>query len=190
MRKVLNIIKYIVISFLILLALIFAWILVQSQTSPNKVPSVFGYKPFIVLSGSMESELYKGDLAIVKNVDVETLKKNDIIAFRTHDNYVVTQRIVKIENGNFITRGDNSSEDPGEVSSLEIEGLYVYKFSGLGNVFLVLQEPSTLIVIIAIIVMGGITWMTFDNSKLSKEERNELEQLRNEKHKKRGKKKV
>ena len=73
-------------------------VFIQTKVSPEKIPSIFGYKPFIVLSGSMEAEIYKGDLAIVKNVDATTLKKNDIIAFRDEEGYVVTHRIVKVVN--------------------------------------------------------------------------------------------
>ena len=97
MGRVLKIMKYFLITVLTLLALICMWVFVQTLTKPNEVPSIFGYKPFIVLSGSMETELYRGDLAIVKEVDVNSLKENDIIAFKDKDNYVVTHRIVKIE---------------------------------------------------------------------------------------------
>ena len=185
MGRVLKIIKYFLITVLTLLALICMWVFVQTLTKPNEVPSIFGYKPFIVLSGSMETELYRGDLAIVKEVDVNSLKENDIIAFKDKDNYVVTHRIVKIEKDKFITKGDNNNkEDSDPVSKSKIEGLCVYKISGLGSVLLVLQKPITLVIIIGIIIMVGIVWITFDSNKLSIEERKELEQLRKEKNKK------
>ena len=40
------------------------------------VPRMFlrDYKIFIVLSGSMESEIFPGDLAIVKDIGTEELK--------------------------------------------------------------------------------------------------------------------
>ena len=133
----------------------------------------------------METELYRGDLAIVKEVDVNSLKENDIIAFKDKDNYVVTHRIVKIEKDKFITKGDNNNkEDSDPVSKSKIEGLCVYKISGLGSVLLVLQKPITLVIIIGIIIMVGIVWITFDSNKLSIEERKELEQLRKEKNRK------
>jgi signal peptidase len=160
------------------------WVFIQTKVNPNKIPSIFGYKPFIVLSGSMESQLYRGDLAIVKNVDVNTLKENDIVAFRDHDNYVVTHRIISVVNGEFITKGDNNaSADSDTVSKGDIEGLYVYKISGLGNILLVMQKPITLGIILAIIVVGGIFWFVLDNNKLTLDERKELEELRKEREK-------
>ena len=185
MGRVLKIIKYFLITVLTFIALICMWVFVQTLTKPNEVPSIFGYKPFIVLSGSMETELYRGDLAIVKEVDVNSLKENDIIAFKDKDNYVVTHRIVKIEKDKFITKGDNNNKvDSDPVSKSKIEGLCVYKISGLGSVLLVLQKPITLVIIIGIIIMVGIVWITIDSNKLSIEERKELEQLRKEKNKK------
>lgn len=69
MNILLRIIKYIAITILLVLALMFLSILIQTKKNSDKIPSIFGYKPFIILSESMESELYKGDLAIVKVVD-------------------------------------------------------------------------------------------------------------------------
>lgn len=177
-----RVIKYFVIAILVLLATIFIWVFVQTKISPNKIPSIFGYKPFIVLSGSMESELYKGDLAIVKNVDSKSLKENDIIAFRDDENHVVTHRIIDIVDDGFITKGDNNNnKDSGTVSKEKIEGLYVYKINGLGNVLLVMQKPLTLGIILLIIIVGGVLWILLDNNKLSVSERKELERLRKEK---------
>ena len=137
----------------------------------------------------METELYKGDLAIVKNVDVETLNKNDIVAFREAREdgyYVVTHRIVDIieKDGKkeFITKGDNNnSQDAGTVSLDRIEGLYVYKIDGFGNVLLVMQKPLTLFITLLIIALLGILWIMKDKNKLSKDEKAELELLRKEK---------
>ena len=189
MKKVFKGLKIVIITILIFLAIICISVFVQTKTHPDKIPSIFGYKPFIVLSGSMESELYKGDLAIVKNVDANTLKEKDIIAFRDADNYVVTHRIVEIKTNNgskqIITKGDNNNhEDSGTVSSDRVEGKYVYKISGFGNVLLLMQKPLTLVIILAIIIVAGILWIAIDNNKLSKEERKELERLRKEKQKK------
>ena len=87
--------------------------MIQAKSNPNDVPSLFGYKPFIVLSGSMETEIYVGDLVIVKEVDSSTLKENDIIAFRDSENLVTTHRIVNVINSDkglcFETKGDNNN---------------------------------------------------------------------------------
>lgn len=98
MKIVKKILSSLIIIILLIIVLISGIVFINSKKNPNEIPSIFGYKPFVVLSGSMETEIYKGDLVIVKKVEAKDLKENDIIAFRDDDNYVVTHRIVeKIE---------------------------------------------------------------------------------------------
>ena len=185
MKVVLKVLGYTIVTIFALLALIFIWIFIQSRVNPDKVPSLFGYKFFIVLSGSMEPEIYKGDLVIVKNTDSNTLKENDIIAFRDKDGYVVTHRIVEInydDGKKFITKGDNNNVNDADSVALEsVEGIYTSKIGGLGNVLVVMQEPVTIVVVISVIILAGILWITLDNNKLSTSERKELELLRKQK---------
>ena len=129
-------------------------ILINSYTKPNEVPSFFGWKPFIVLSGSMETQIYAGDLVVVKEVDTNTLKKNDIIAFR-EDDIVITHRIVDIKNEEgqirYITKGDNNNaQDSGFVTQEQVEGLYQFKVSRLGNLAMFIQTPIGIIVSLSI----------------------------------------
>lgn len=189
MEKLFKIIKYILFSILVFLAIICVSVFIQIKLNPNKIPSIFGYKPFIVLSGSMESELYKGDLAIVREVNPKTLRKQDIIAFKDKTKYVVTHRIVDIHGDDkeleFVTKGDNNNNnDEGVVKFDDVEGKYVGKIKGLGNVLLVLKKPITLIVILLIIIVFGGFWIALGHNKLSNGEREELESLRKEKARK------
>ena len=124
-----KIIKDIVIGLLMIILMINIYIIIQAKLKPNSVPSIFGYKPFIVLSGSMETEIYVGDLIFVKEVDSSTLQVNDIIAFRDSENLVTTHRIINIVNSDngrcFETKGDNNNtKDDGMVCSDKIEGKY------------------------------------------------------------------
>ena len=96
--RILRVIKGIVICLLLIVLMINVYVMIQAKSKPNSVPSVFGYKPFIVLSGSMETEIYVGDLVFVKEVDPSTLQVNDIIAFRDSDNLVTTHRIINVVN--------------------------------------------------------------------------------------------
>ena len=189
MKTFLKVLKYIGISILVILATIFAYIFIQTKVNPDKVPSLFGYKPFIVLSGSMETEIYKGDLVIVKDINPSDLKENDIIAFREDKKHVVTHRIIEVSNESgetkFITKGDNNNtKDDGSVKFDQVEGKYLFKIKGFGNVLLVLQRPFTLITILGLILIFGVLWIVLGNDRLSKSERKELEELRKEKAKK------
>ena len=128
----------------------------------------------------------KEKVKIVKKVDAKDLKENDIIAFKDDDNYVITHRIVeKIEeNGNikFKTKGDkNNINDDGYVNSSQIEGIYKFKIAGLGNVVLFMQRPSTLIITLVLIFVGGFSFTAIDNNKLSADEKEALEEYRKKK---------
>ena len=73
------------------LLLINVTLIVKSYTSPDKVPDFFGYKPFIVLSGSMEPSIMTGDMVFVKETDPDSLKVGDVIAYKS-GSAVVTHR--------------------------------------------------------------------------------------------------
>ena len=97
MKKVKTIIVIILLILLLPIIIVNSVIIVNSYMNPDKIPSFCGWKPFIVLSGSMETQIKTGDLVIVKETDNEKLKEGDIIAFRNNA-VVVTHRIVeKIE---------------------------------------------------------------------------------------------
>ncbi len=129
------------------------YIMIQSKTNPDKVPSVFGYKPFIVLSKSMETKIHKGDLIFTKIVDPSTLKVDDIIAFRDEAGTVTTHRIMALKEDEgetyFITKGDNNtSQDNYFVSFNDVEGIMVGKMPGLGSIMDSLAKPTTIIIIL------------------------------------------
>ena len=60
--------KVLKISVIVILSLILVLnlnVLIQSKLYPDKVPSLFGYKPFVVTTGSMESNINKGSIYII-----------------------------------------------------------------------------------------------------------------------------
>ena len=129
-------------------------ILINSYTNPDEVPSFFGWKPFIVLSGSMETEIYSGDVAVVKELDLKEINKNDIIAFK-EDDIVITHRVIDIINENgtikYKTKGDNNNvEDSGYVLEEQVEGKYQFKVRRLGNFAMFAQTPIGMIVCLSI----------------------------------------
>ena len=192
MKALFKVLKITVISILSIILVLNIYIMVQANLSPNKVPSVFGYKPFVVLSGSMESEISVGDLVFVKNVDVNTLKTNDIIAFRDNENLVTTHRIVdeiKIDNKRcFKTKGDsNNEEDEGTVCEKQIEGKYQGKIAKIGNVIIFIQKPlGFTVMMLSILIVCILIYFIFSNriNKISDKELKEFEEFKKEKMKK------
>lgn len=192
MQKVKKILSIIVLIILLPVLIVNAVILINSIRNPEEIPSFFGWKPFIVLSGSMEAEICTGDLVIVKEVDPSILKKQDIIAFK-EDEIVITHRIVDIieENGikKYITKGDNNNtQDKGYVVDEQVEGLYQFKITGLGNLAVFIQTPIGMVVSLSIPVLLLILVQMSENKKMKNEknqkEKNlekEIEKLKKEK---------
>ena len=175
-KKIRNIICVCVIALLMPILFISVTILVDSYVKPDEVPSFFGWKPFIVLSGSMETEISAGDIVVVKEVDLNSLKINDIIAFN-EDDIVITHRIVDIisDGGEvkYITKGDNNKEnDKNYVLPSQVEGIYKFRLYGIGNFAMFLQNPIGLVVCLSIPVLLLILVQSFDskNSKKSLED--------------------
>ncbi len=143
--KAISVIGVTVCAFLVLVLIVNVTFIVRSYIYPDKVPDFFGYKPFIVLSGSMEPAILAGDLIVTKVVAPEQIVKNDIIAFRAEKNTVVTHRVtdVRTEDGlTFLTKGDaNTGADAKAVSVADLEGIYLWRAAGVGRFAMFLQTP-------------------------------------------------
>lgn len=103
----------------------------------NRQPiSLAGYQLYVIQSGSMEPELNRYDLTLVKAVDPESLSVGDIITFRRSDGVIVTHRIAAIGEETFITRGDaNPGNDAEPVAFSDVYGKNIGKVRYLGAVF-------------------------------------------------------
>ena len=178
-----------IIVMIILCGILFASgvILVNSYIKPNEVPSFFGWKPFIVLSGSMETQIMTGDIAVVKEIDTNNLKENDIIAFKDNEDIIITHRIVEIireDDGKvkYKTKGDNNNiEDDGYVYPEQVEGIYKFRVGKLGNLSLFIQTPVGMVVCISIplIMLLLIQWVDSAKEKKYKSSREqEIEDLK------------
>ena len=160
-------------------------LIIKSFINPNKTPDFFGYKSFVIVSGSMEPTIKKGDAIFVKEVLEEEIKTNDIISF-TQGETNVTHRIIGIsqENGinKYTTKGDNNNtEDKEKISYEQIEGKYQFKISQFGMVTGILKNKITLIILIAIIIVINYYKVRIENKKQKrKQKREEYDKVNNE----------
>lgn len=97
---------------------------------------VFPIKPIAVASGSMEKELYVGDVVIVKKCNANDIVNGDIIQYQMKG-YTVIHRVIekKQKNGEyyFTTKGDNNpSEDKESVKEEQVLGKVIFKVKYLG----------------------------------------------------------
>lgn len=178
---------FIIVSIIVVITVLFVTgvIIADAIIHKDEVPSFFGWKPFIVLSGSMEDDISTGDLAIVKEVDILILKENDIISFINDTGTVTTHRIVEIveENGvkKFRTKGDsNNAVDPDLVLPECVEGLFIFRIPMFGNILINLKEPKTVAIILLAILVIGLLWMNMLEKKENKKAMAENEQYKKE----------
>ena len=132
-------------------------LIIKSKLYPDKIADFMGYKPFIVMSGSMETTINIGDLVIVKKVNSSSIHTGDIIAFK-NGNIVISHRVKEVINDSgiykFKTKGDNNNvADDFIVNSDAIEGIFVNKIPGLGSILLFLGKPIGLLMVILVIII-------------------------------------
>lgn len=169
-KKIREIIVKAIIYPIVFLVLICNIILViQKMIYPNKAVGLFGYKAFVIASGSMEPTLEVGDIVITKKAKQEEIKKGDIITF-VDNGYTITHRMVDIveKEGNtyYQTKGDNNStNDPNLVKYNDIEGIYIYKIEGLGNIINYAQNTPVMIIILIVLYIIYKIFARKDNRK-------------------------
>ena len=156
-RKVVNAIEWIILLVSVgLLAYIFI------TTMQGKAASFFGYRILYVVTGSMEPTISVNDYVVVKNADIASLQKGDIIAFFSEDPEIkgkmVIHRILDIqEDGNFIMKGDaNPVEDSLPVRPDQVVGKYAGRLRFLNwlSSFVSLKKILLLLVIIPMFLMS------------------------------------
>ena len=86
------------------------------------IPSFWGHKPLVVISGSMEPTLKVGGLLYYQEQDLEEFDRGDILVYQTK-NHIISHRIVDDTENGFITKGDaNSSLDGNLVKDEQVLG--------------------------------------------------------------------
>lgn len=137
--------------------------IVRSYTDPDRMPSVLGYSPVIVLSGSMSPEFEAGDMILIRQVDPNTLQENDVICYLERE-AAVTHRIMEIieldGSTYFITQGDaNNTEDSLPVTPQQVQGKYTgLHIPKLGDFAIFLQSTLGMILFIGGPILLFFLW--------------------------------
>ena len=195
MKRIVKVFEYMFYSILVLILCVNIVIMIKANLYKDKVPGILGYKPFVVLSGSMQSQINVGDLVIVREIDANKLNVNDIIAYRD-GKIVTTHRIKEVLKDNndvcFKTKGDsNNTMDDGVVCSKDIEGRYVFKINKLGNLIIFIQQPTGFFIMLLSILLIGVLVFLIKNREINKkfeiedeEERKAFEEFKKSREKK------
>ena len=100
----------------------------------KKVPCIFGYTSFINTGSSMMPYINVGDLVIVKKKD--NYVPNDVISFKTNENYVNTHRVIDSYDDFYKTKGDSNRFNDGEqIHISNIYGKVILVINGFGTFY-------------------------------------------------------
>lgn len=123
-------------------------------------PVLLGWRPVIVLSGSMEPTLQVGSIIYYKQAFFEQIQEGDVITFLAgNEGDMVTHRVVKKQeiSRNFVTKGDaNETEDPTPVSYEAVVGKATSFCIPYAGVFVSMGRRKSVIAGMAAILILGM----------------------------------
>jgi|WetSurMetagenome_2_1015567.scaffolds.fasta_scaffold162163_2 signal peptidase I len=120
-----------------------------------KLAPGFGF--YVVKTGSMEPSISPGDIIFTAPA-ANRIEPGRIITFKLDNNLLVTHRVLSIEKGMILTRGDaNEDPDKTRISPSQVEGIYLFKIPLIGRItnimhtrigwFFIVLVPSFLLVL-------------------------------------------
>ncbi len=137
LKKIINIIIDIIVILILMVSILIVTLSLTSKSSG--VPTIFGYAPLSVMSGSMKDTFNEGDLIIceITNSPSYTYSEGDIVTFPIEisgQSALNTHRIVDVIKDDSITyyqtQGDNRSTNPEPDDELQSSSSIVAKYTG------------------------------------------------------------
>ena len=74
------------------------------------IPVLWGKRPLVVISGSMEPILKVGGILYYEKINLDDFMKDDILVYQLNE-HIVSHRIVNINEYGFETKGDNNNSN-------------------------------------------------------------------------------
>ena len=134
-------------QFILCLILIF-FILLNIFSMNNK--SLFGFRIYRVISGSMQPALQIGDVIIVKKSN--NYSERDIITY-SNGLTTITHRIIAINNDEVITKGDANEVDDKPISKEQIVGKFFFRISNFSLFSIILSKNVIYLIMIFLLVL-------------------------------------
>lgn len=97
---------------------------------------LLGYRPVLVLTGSMEPYMMTNGIALTKEVDsLDDIAVGDVVTYHVLNDdgkkLLITHRIIAIDDGRIYTKGDNNNVDDGFPLTIDnVEAKVVGVFNG------------------------------------------------------------
>jgi len=150
MKVIFKIVRYFIVTLLVLLILINAIFIIQRLVSGQEMPLAFGYGKAVVATGSMEPTIEPGDMIVFH--EQENYEVGDIVVFEAEN--FVTHRIIETTENGFITQGDANNTDDGEILRELVIGKVVFIIPKVGYAVDFLKSPfGILVMVIGLLVL-------------------------------------
>lgn len=159
-----NLLKQIILYFFICILIFISY---SKFILKNDVIKIFGMATFVVLTGSMEPTIQPGEMIIIKETD--NYKSNDIITYREDKNFLVTHRIIRVNEEGIVTKGDNNNIEDKEIKKEQILGKVIFQSKLCGFFILYLLKPITLLLIFILLIKDFIFQSLNKGNKKNKE---------------------
>ncbi len=105
----------------------------------NQMPMPFGVGAAVVLSGSMEPELSRGDLIFVRQTDEINL--NDVVVYQ-EGSALIVHRVVSLYGDTVVTQGDANNAPDEPISTGQIKGVVMLHLPRVGMALSLLKTPG------------------------------------------------
>ena len=155
-NKKLNIILKIIKYIFIVMFVLFVFMVCLQRFSNNRL-TVFNFRLFTVISGSMEPKYKVGDVLVAVETDPSDVKVGDAISYLgtkgSFKNKVITHEVVSIEKTadgkyRFHAKGlANAIEDP-VVDESQLYGVVKYRVKSLSLIYRVVGTPTGIFVFV------------------------------------------
>lgn len=123
--------KNIYLLITILLIILFFYIGYSKLIKKSPFVSIFNIGMLQVTSGSMEPNIKVGEIIII--LKTKDYNEGDIVTICTKNNNLITHRIIKKEDKNYITKGDfNNIQDEDIITKENIKGKVIFHSKFLG----------------------------------------------------------
>ncbi len=181
---VVNVLGILLCIILIPVILINLILISKTYTDTAHIPSVFGFRPVICLSGSMEDTFFTGDMILIRQTDRPAeLSEGEVICYLTGEGVAVTHRIVQVTQVDgetrYITQGDaNNTPDQLAVAPGQIEGVYTgTRVPKLGSLAMFMQTTTGMLLFIVCPLLLLAAWYVLRRRVESKRERLRTQEL-------------
>ena len=159
-------------KFFLIFALVIALVVgyfVFGSSRQGTEPFIFGYRPYIITSGSMEPYLKVNCLVLIKKTDYEDVKEGDIVSFKMQETSVCHQ-VIEVTPSGLMTKGTNNfHQDAKLVKKEQFVGKLVFRSNTVANYINFLNKKGFFLA--AVLQVAGLIFLISAFMFLKKKEK-------------------